>query len=133
MNAELGSEQGANAWTQPSRHYLFVCAANRNRSPTAERVFRALAAQAGVAVKVSSAGLSPFSENPLTKDLADSADLTFVMEDYMARELKTRYAQDPAKIVCLDIPDIYMRDDPLLVHILKEALAPFAPQKQPAE
>jgi predicted protein tyrosine phosphatase len=119
--------------SETTPHYLFVCAANRNRSPTAERVFRALAAQAGFAVQVSSAGLSPFSENPLTKDLADSADLIFVMEDYMAQDLETRYGQDPAKIVCLDIPDIYMRDDPLLVHVLKEALAPFVPQKQPAE
>ena len=115
---------------ETSRHYLFVCAANRNRSPTAEGVFRALATDAGFEVKVSSAGLSPFSERPVTKELADSADLIFVMEEYMARELETGYGQNPAKIVCLDIPDIYMRDDPILVHILKEALAPFVPQEQ---
>ncbi len=60
-------------------------------------------------------------------------DLIFVMEDYMARELETRYGQDPAKIVCLDSPDLYMRDDPLLVHVLREALAHFVPQKQPAQ
>ncbi len=112
------------------RHYLFVCAANRNRSPTAAEVFRALAAQAGLAVEVSSAGLSPYAERPVTKELADSADLIFVMEDYMARELESQYGQDPAKIVCLDIPDIYYRDDPLLVHLLKEALAPFVPQER---
>jgi predicted protein tyrosine phosphatase len=112
------------------RHYLFVCAANRNRSPTAAAAFRALAAQAGVAVQVDSAGISPFSEKPVTKELADSADLIFVMEDYMARELQTQYGQDPAKIVCLDIPDIYYRDDPLLVHLLKELLAPFVPQER---
>ena len=109
------------------RNYLFVCAANRNRSPTAAEVFRALAAQAGFAVEVSAAGLSPYAERPVTKELADRADLIFVMEDYMARELETRYGQDPAKIVCLDIPDLYYRDDPLLVHLLKEALAPFVP------
>ncbi len=112
------------------RHYLFVCAANRNRSPTAAAVFRTLAAQAGVAVEVDSAGISPFAERPVTKELADRADLIFVMEDYMARELEARYGQDPAKIVCLDIPDVYYRDDPLLVHFLKEALAPYVPQEQ---
>ena len=117
---------------ETNRHYLFVCAANRNRSPTAEGVFRALAAQAGLDVRVSSAGLSPFSERPVTQELADSADRVFVMEDYMAQELEIHYGQNPAKIVCLDIPDIYLRDDPLLVHILKEALAPFVPQKQAA-
>jgi predicted protein tyrosine phosphatase len=110
------------------RHYLFVCAANRNRSPMAAAVFHALAAQAGVAVEVSSAGLSPYAERPMTQEMADRADLIFVMEDYMARELETRYGQDPAKIVCLDIPDLYFRDDPLLIHLLKEALAPFVPQ-----
>lgn len=116
--------------TETSPHYLFVCAANRNRSPTAQSVFRALAADAGFDVRVSSAGLSPFSERPVTKELADSADLIFVMEEYMARELETGCGQDPAKIVCLDIPDMYLRNDPILVHILKEALVPFVPQKQ---
>jgi len=118
---------------ETARHYLFVCAANRNRSPTAADVFRRLAAQAGGTVEVSSAGLSPYSERPLTKELADQADLIFVMEDYMARVLESHYGQDPAKIVCLDIPDIYYRDDPLLVHVLNEALAPFVPQRQAAK
>jgi predicted protein tyrosine phosphatase len=69
----------------------------------------------------------------VTKELTDQADLIFIMEDYMARELEIRHQVDPAKIVCLDIPDIYFRDDPLLVHILKEALAPFVPGvKSPA-
>jgi predicted protein tyrosine phosphatase len=114
------------------RHYLFVCAANRNRSPTAAAVFRALAAHAGFAVEVDSAGISPFSERPVTKELADRADRIFVMEDYMARELETQYGQDPAKIICLDIPDVYYRDDPLLIRLLKEALAPFVPRAQSA-
>jgi predicted protein tyrosine phosphatase len=119
--------------SESTPHYLFVCAANRNRSPTAERVFRTLAAEAGFEVEVSSAGLSPYAEKSVTKELADRADLIFVMEEYMARELETRYGQNPAKIVCLDIPDMFFRDDPLLVHILKQALAPFVPQGQPAK
>jgi len=115
---------------KPNRHYLFVCAANQNRSPTAAEVFRTLAAQAGLAIEVSSAGLSPLADRPVTKELADRADLIFVMEDYMTQELETRYGQDPAKIVCLDIPDLYYRDDPLLVQFLNEALAPFVPAPQ---
>ena len=73
-----------------SRYYLFVCAASRNRSPTAAEVFRALAARAGFPVEASSAGLSPYAERPVTQELADRADLIFVMEDYMAQELETR-------------------------------------------
>ena len=114
--------------SETRRHYLFVCAANRNRSPAAADVFRTLARQAGV--EVGSAGLSPLAERPMTKELADRADLIFVMEDYMARELESQFGQDPAKIICLDIPDMYYRDDPLLIHLLREALAPFVPQRR---
>jgi predicted protein tyrosine phosphatase len=107
------------------RRYLFVCAANRNRSPTAENVARLLAAQSGLDLEVRSAGLSPFSETPLTQQMADWADLIFVMEDYMARELEAFYGQDPRKIVCLDIADLYERGDPVLVYLLEEALKPY--------
>jgi predicted protein tyrosine phosphatase len=107
------------------RRYLFVCAANRNRSPTAEDVARMLAAQKGLDLEVRSAGLSPFSEKPLTKEMADWADLIFVMEDYMAQELEAFYDQDPRRIVCLDIPDLYERGDPVLVYLLEEALKPY--------
>jgi predicted protein tyrosine phosphatase len=112
--------------SEPHRRYLFVCAANINRSPTAVDVFRAVAAENGLDVEASSAGMSSFSANPVTKAMADEADTIFVMEDYMARELETRYGQDPAKIVCLDIPDIYERGDPTLVRILKRELSPYA-------
>jgi predicted protein tyrosine phosphatase len=107
------------------RRYLFVCAANRNRSPTAEAVARMLAARSGLDIEVRSAGLSPFSETPLTKEMADWADLIFVMEDYMAQELEAFYGQDPRKIICLDIPDLYERGDPVLVYLLEEALGPY--------
>ncbi len=108
-----------------SRRYLFVCAANRNRSPTAADVAQALAEQKALDIEVRSAGLTPFAERPLTQEMADWADLIFVMEDYMAQELETTYGQDPRKIVSLDIPDFYERGDPLLVHILKESLQPY--------
>jgi predicted protein tyrosine phosphatase len=107
------------------RRYLFVCAANRNRSPTAEDVAQRLAARSGLDIEVRSAGLSPWAERPLTKEMADGADLVFVMEDYMARALETTYGQDPRKIVCLDIPDLYERGDPVLVYLLEEALEPY--------
>ena len=107
------------------RRYLFVCAANRNRSPTAEEVARVLADRNGLDIEVRSAGLSPFAEKPLTKEMADWADLIFVMEDYMARVLEATYGQDPRKIICLDIPDLYERGDPVLVYLLEEALQPY--------
>jgi predicted protein tyrosine phosphatase len=107
-------------------HFLFVCAVNINRSPTAADVFRKMAARNGLDVEVSSAGMSPLSARPVTKAVADQADIIFVMEGYMAWELETRYGQDAGKIICLDIPDMYERGDPALVRILKRELAPFA-------
>jgi predicted protein tyrosine phosphatase len=112
--------------SETRRHYLFVCAANINRSPTAEDVFRKMAAKSGVDIEVNSAGISPLCARPVTKAMADQADLIFVMEDYMAWELATKYGQDSARIICLGIPDIYERGDPALVRILRRGLAPYA-------
>jgi predicted protein tyrosine phosphatase len=112
--------------SETRRHYLFVCAANINRSPTAADVFGKMAAENGAEVEVSSAGISPLCARPVTKAMADQADLILVMEEYMAQELETNYGQDSRKIVCLDIPDIYERGDPALVCILRRELAPYA-------
>jgi predicted protein tyrosine phosphatase len=112
--------------SEACRRYLFVCAANVNRSKTAEDVFLKMAAKNGVDVEVSSAGISPFSTRPVTKAMADQADIIFVMEGYMAWELETKYGQDSGKIICLDVPDIYERGDPALARILRRELAPYA-------
>ncbi len=112
--------------SETHRHYLFICAANINRSPTAADVFRTMAAENGLDVEVSSAGMSPLCARPVTKAMADQADLIFVMEDYMVLELETKYGQNPAKIVCLNVPDIYERGDPALVRIFRRELAPYA-------
>jgi predicted protein tyrosine phosphatase len=112
--------------SETRRRYLFVCAANINRSKTAEDVFLKIAAKNSLDVEVGSAGISPFSTRPVTKAMADQADIIFVMESYMAWELETKYGQDSGKIICLDIPDMYERGDPALVRILRRELAPYA-------
>ena len=37
----------------------------------------------------------------------------------MAAEMVERYGQNPAKIVCLDILDVYVQNDPVLVQRLE--------------
>jgi len=59
---------------------------------------------------------------PVTKKIADLADRIFVMEPDMVREMVEEYGQNPAKVVCLDIPDIYERDEPRLVGMLEQKL-----------
>ena len=50
------------------------------------------------------------------------ADKIFVMERGMVTTMLEKYRQNPAKVVCLDIPDIYERDEPELVWTLEQKL-----------
>ncbi len=103
-------------------HYLFVCRANVDRSPTAEAVCRRIAAENGLDIEANSAGVSDGALRPVTKKMADLADRVFVMEPDMEREMIREYDQDPAKIVCLNVPDLYERDEPDLVKMLEQKL-----------
>ena len=103
-------------------HYLFVCYANVDRSPTAEAVCRRIAADNGLDIEASSAGMSKGATRPVTKKMADLADKIFVMEQDMLVEMVEGYGQNPAKIVCLDVLDLYKRNDPSLVAMLEEKI-----------
>ncbi|MEF8811366.1 MAG: hypothetical protein V5A47_10615 [Bacteroidales bacterium] len=105
--------------------YLFVCLANMNRSPTAASVFQGLARSKGRDIHVMSAGISGWAVRPLNNDILKKADLIFVMEDYMKHEIQSIFSVDPGRIIILDIPDVYDRDDPVLVKILRENLEPY--------
>ena len=110
-------------------HYLFVCYANVDRSPTAEAVCRRIATENGLDLEASSAGTSRGANRPVTKHLADLADNIFVMERGMVREMILEYGQNPAKIICLDIPDVYERDEPELVRTLEQRLYEYLIQE----
>ena len=113
-------QQGA---MMPERvYYLFVCYANMDRSPTAEAVCRRIARTNGLAIEASSAGVSRGANRPVTKEMADLADKILVMEPGMVTEMVEEHGQNSAKIICLDIPDIYERDEPELVRLLEEKL-----------
>ena len=101
------------------QHYLFVCYANADRSPTAEAVCRKIAADNSLEIEASSAGVSRGANRPVTKEMADLADKIFVMERGMVMTIMSEYGQNPAKIVCLDILDVYARNDPVLVQRLE--------------
>lgn len=94
-----------------------------NRSKTAEEVCRNLAQEKGLEISVTSVGTSQVATNPVTKEIADKADIIFVMEEYMKMEMQRYYGQDPRKIVCLGIPDAYERGEPALVRILRDELS----------
>ena len=103
---------------------LFVCARNRRRSPTAERVF------AGVCgVETDSAGVSPDAEQPLTADLLAWADIILVMEPRHRARMARAFGRHlrSKRVACLGIPDDYDFLDPELVRLLWERVPRSVP------
>lgn len=109
--------------------YLFVCYANVDRSPTAEAVCRKIAAENGLDIEARSAGISRDAFRPVTRKAADLADRIFVMEPDMVTEMVEEYGQNPARIVCLNVPDLYERDEPRLVAIFERKLYEYLRQE----
>lgn len=100
---------------------LFVCTANKLRSPTAEDVFRDYPG-----IEALSAGTDSEAPRPLTKELVASTDLIFVMENHHRERIRKKYKQRPAdnRIITLHIPDEYERGDPELIQLLKAKVEP---------
>lgn len=100
---------------------LFVCTANKLRSPTAEDVFRDWPG-----IEAISAGTDPESPRPLSKELVESADMIFAMENHHRERIRRKYKQRPPdnRIVTLNIPDEYERGDPELVALLRVKVEP---------
>ena len=107
------------------KRVLFLCSANRLRSPTAEQVF---ADWPGI--EVSSAGLNDNAENPLTPELTAWAEIIFVMERAHRNRLSRKFKRHvTGKVICLDIPDDYGFMDPVLVQILKARVPHHLPTR----
>lgn len=113
----------ANTRTQMARakRVLFVCEGNLHRSPTAERMCATIPG-----VKARSAGLSSLARVQVTVELLAWADIVFVMERRLKRLLRQRFGPLPEdkELICLNVPDDFQADQPELVVLLAERLAP---------
>ncbi|MHA3977356.1 low molecular weight protein tyrosine phosphatase family protein [Halovulum sp. GXIMD14794] len=100
---------------------LFVCTANKLRSPTAEDVFRDWPG-----IEAISAGTDSEAPRPLSKELVESADMIFAMETHHRDRIRKKYKKRPPdnRIITLHIPDEYERGDPELVELLNEKIEP---------
>lgn len=94
---------------------LFICNQNKNRSKTAETLFRGK-------FDVKSAGL--YNESPVSKRQILWADTIIVMEESQRSELARRFPKEYLKkrIVSMDIPDIYGYNQPELISIMGEKI-----------
>jgi len=83
---------------------LFVCSANIDRSPTAEKIY-----SGRCDLEVKSAGVSDYAMTPISLELIKWADIILCMEKKHKQKIKKSFS-DIAKnkiIDFLDIPDIY--------------------------
>lgn len=108
---------------------LFVCSANRLRSPTAEQVF-----STWPGIETDSAGISNDADVPLSTEQVEWADIIFVMEKTHRNKLnrKFRSSLNGKRVICLDIPDDYELMDPVLVRMLETRAGRFLSRPAPA-
>ncbi len=100
---------------------LFICSANRLRSPTAEQVFSQYPD-----VDATSAGLSHDAVDPLTPEHFEAVDIIFVMEKAHRTKLSRHFKRHigAARVVCLNVPDDYDYMQPELIELLKTRVEP---------
>ncbi len=102
---------------------LFVCTANKLRSPTAAAVF---SGRTDIAVR--SAGLDPEAPCRLDAELVAWADKIYAMETHHREKIRKKFkkALGDTPVVTLGIPDEYEFMQPELVALLKERLPRYA-------
>lgn len=99
---------------------LFVCAMNKQRSVTAERLY-----QNDPRLAVRSAGVRSGAKRRVSEEDLAWADVVYVMENDHKVWLAMRFEDmDLPPIDVLDIPDEFAVMDPELQHVLKALLDP---------
>ena len=101
---------------------LFLCSANRLRSPTAEHVFADWPN-----IETDSAGLDASASVVCSPEQLNWADIIFVMEKRHRNRLSKKYKKHlkSQRVITLGIPDDYDYMDPVLIKLLQAKVAPF--------
>ena len=111
---------------------LFICLGNICRSPMAEYLFRAMAAERGIAVQTASAGTSGWHDGEGmhcgTADVLDG--LGIASQDFVSRKIKKSDLNDYDYLIVMD--DSNLRDVEKLFGRQPEKTAPANRQKAAA-
>lgn len=102
------------------KNILCVCTAGQQRSPTCARILR----DAGY--DAHSAGIHPYASPQVSRSMVDQADVIIALNeetDGHASFLRDHFNLDDTRLVVLDIPDIYPREDPELISTLEKCLS----------
>jgi predicted protein tyrosine phosphatase len=104
------------------RRVLFICSANRLRSPTAEQVF-----SKWPDIETDSAGLDASATVVLSSEQLEWADIVFVMDRSHRNKLARKYRANlrEKRVVCLNIPDEFEFMQPELVMLLETRVGPY--------
>lgn len=99
------------------RNVLFVCTANQQRSPTAEKLYRN-----DRRFDVRSAGTSRLASREIDESLVRWADIVVAMEAHHAQAIRERFpiASRDTRFIVLDIPDIFQFMDSTLQREISE-------------
>ena len=94
---------------------LFICNQNKNRSKTAEFIFKNK-------YETRSAGL--YNEKPVSEVQLKWADIIVVMEEEQRHEIAKRFPKQylMKRIVSLDVPDMFAFNQPELVDMLNRKI-----------
>ena len=99
-------------------HLLFICTANENRSPAAEALFGK-----SKDYEAKSCGINSLSKIPVSAKTIEWADIIMYMEKMHKKYILQQFPKAKhKKMTALEIPDIYLRDDPWLIQLLKNKL-----------
>jgi predicted protein tyrosine phosphatase len=98
------------------KRVLFICGKARQRSPTADEIFRN-----EPNIETDFAGLSDDADVVLSVDQIEWATDIAVMEKRQIARLKTRYAKylKGKRVISLDVPDDYVFMQPELIALLQ--------------
>jgi predicted protein tyrosine phosphatase len=104
------------------KNILFICGANKLRSPTAEQVFSRYPN-----IETDSAGLNADADVRVSPEQIEWADIIFVMEKSQHVKLAKQFRKvlNGKRVVCLDIPDQYTYMQNELVALLEKKVGAF--------
>jgi predicted protein tyrosine phosphatase len=99
---------------------LFICSGNRDRSPTAEKIW-----EKEESFSVMSAGTSKDAEHEVTIDDIQWADIIFVMEKKHKERIVAKFPRvlKYKRVYILDIPNNYEFMDSKLVDLLQSKVS----------
>lgn len=129
MAEELAQKRAFSGMTETEpKKILFVCAQNKIRSLTAEKMF-----SGSTRYQVRSRGVANDARVKITEGDIGWADIIFVMEKNHKNRITKSFRQKVVgkRIICLFIEDIYEPMEDALIRELRRTLAPYLVLPEP--